>query len=185
MQFKNTRELVTAVKASGSHFFDEDTMRFFGSRVESGVYGEDGTTFITSEQDSMGYVYDGQRRYFPRVVSQGRTMLMIDRIGPDDGFPTPAAAKDWIKSQTTNVRHLVTKFGNPAKDQKVTISPEGVETFISYGTVIARRHNGVLTLDTHADDYSQTTSTYLNQFTGMTKPERRKAASIIREDMNA
>ena len=101
MGFKNTREIIRAAKDSGSHFFDPGTMRFFGSRVERGVYGEDGRVFITSEQDSEGVVYDGQRRYFPREAYSGPVMLMIDRIGPDDGFSTLEEARAWVKAHIT------------------------------------------------------------------------------------
>lgn len=38
-------------KEAGYHFFDRATMRFFDSRVESGLYrGKGGVYFITSEQ---------------------------------------------------------------------------------------------------------------------------------------
>lgn len=35
------------LRAGGNHFFDPDTMRFFGSRVESSLYKNN--TFVTSE----------------------------------------------------------------------------------------------------------------------------------------
>lgn len=34
-------------RLAGGHFFDRDTMKFFGSRIESGLYKN--STFITSE----------------------------------------------------------------------------------------------------------------------------------------
>lgn len=40
------------VKARGSHFFDADTMRSFGSRISGNVYPTDfGTYIVTSERD--------------------------------------------------------------------------------------------------------------------------------------
>lgn len=60
---------------------------------------------------------------------------------------------------------LLTKFGNPAKDQKVVSEPEG-KTFYSYGTPIARKnHDGTVTLFP-AWNYSQTTNYYRGQFLG-------------------
>jgi hypothetical protein len=44
-------ELIRLMKATGSHFFDKDTMRFFRSRVDYHVYaGVDGWYFVTSEK---------------------------------------------------------------------------------------------------------------------------------------
>lgn len=48
-------------KHMGRHFFDADSMRFFGSVIESEP--TDDGIFITSEKDSMGIVWDGKRRY--------------------------------------------------------------------------------------------------------------------------
>ena len=51
------------------HFFDADTMRFFGSRVAAyGYRGADGAVyFVTSERDSGPYAaWDGERRYTVR-----------------------------------------------------------------------------------------------------------------------
>ena len=89
-------------------------------------------------------------------------------------------------SNKVNVTALLTKFGNPARNQYVLTYPNGDKTFVSYETRIAEWRGGVLVLDVNADDYSQTTSTYLNQFSGMTKPERRKAAdTLVYENLNA
>ena len=90
-----------------------------------------------------------------------------------------------ITTNKANVTALLTKFGNPARDQYVISYPNGDKTFVSYETRIAELRNGALVLDICADDYSQTTSAYLNQFSGMTKPERRKATHIVRENLNA
>jgi hypothetical protein len=43
------------MRAAGSHWFDPDTMRFFGTRVEPTVYqGRGGVYFVTSEQPPHG-----------------------------------------------------------------------------------------------------------------------------------
>lgn len=41
----------------GGHFFDRDTMRFFGSKIESDLYSN--RCFITSENN-----FDGTKRYY-------------------------------------------------------------------------------------------------------------------------
>ncbi len=55
---------------SSGHFFDKDTMRFFGCRVLSEVYNSpDGLVyFVTSERDRHG-AWDYRRRYTVRAYS--------------------------------------------------------------------------------------------------------------------
>lgn len=44
-----------SMRSAGSHWFDPDTMRFFGTKVESTVYqGDGGVFFVTSEQPPHG-----------------------------------------------------------------------------------------------------------------------------------
>lgn len=50
--YKNIAEIKTVNKAAGYHWFDRSTMRFFKSKIESGVYG--GRFFVTSEQPPYG-----------------------------------------------------------------------------------------------------------------------------------
>jgi len=50
--FKTITDLKEANREAGLHFFDRDTMRFFKSKVESGMYA--GRYFITSEQGPHG-----------------------------------------------------------------------------------------------------------------------------------
>ena len=76
---RNETEVVQCVQATGSHFFDRDTMRSFGSRLHDPVYpAKFGTFFITSEQDRpMWYsdgtysrgAWNGARRYTVRFVA--------------------------------------------------------------------------------------------------------------------
>lgn len=44
-------------RKGGGHFFDTDTLRFWGSRIESSLYKN--RCFITSEDN-----YDGSKRYY-------------------------------------------------------------------------------------------------------------------------
>lgn len=63
-EFETIRQVRGANRAAGHHFFDRDTMAFFGSNVESPVYG--GRFFVTSEQDPAGTAWDGERRWTVR-----------------------------------------------------------------------------------------------------------------------
>mgnify|MGYP001156849128 CR=1 FL=1 len=72
-------------KEAGHHFFDRDTMRFFNSRIESGLYKDN--TFITSEQ----FDYNSPREYTIRRVVDGG--IKIETIGEFGQFETLEDAK--------------------------------------------------------------------------------------------
>lgn len=69
--YRSVAAIKRANKEAGRFFFSPDTMRFFDSRIESGVIG--GRMFVTSEQfeDSRG------NRPYPREFNV--------RIADDDG----------------------------------------------------------------------------------------------------
>ena len=72
------------------------------------------------------------------------------------------------------VRQFISKTsGNPVANQFVINSGNAVY-FQSYSTIIAKRENGVLTLDRDCWDYSRTTAKYRNQFTGYTTDETKR-----------
>lgn len=73
-------------RCKGQHFFSPSTLRYFGSRIGSRVYG--GRFFITSEQDSYG-AWGGKRRYTIRVVSNDAD---IDTWGEHGQFATRSGA---------------------------------------------------------------------------------------------
>ena len=50
----------------GGHFFDRDTMKFFGSRIESDLYKN--RCFITSEKN-----FDGTERFYASFQKTSRT----------------------------------------------------------------------------------------------------------------
>jgi hypothetical protein len=58
---------------NGGHFFDRDTMRFFGSRIESDLYKN--RCFITSEKN-----FDGTKRFYT-VRRFNKDFTSIDTIG--------------------------------------------------------------------------------------------------------
>ncbi len=51
-KYQNITEVKEANKANGGHWFQPDTLRFFGSRIEGGILR--GQYFITSEQPPHG-----------------------------------------------------------------------------------------------------------------------------------
>ena len=68
----------------GNHWFDTDTMRFFGTRVHSQVYA--GKYFVTSEYKGFG---DYERAY---TVREAREDGSIDTVGDFLGYETRAEA---------------------------------------------------------------------------------------------
>ena len=72
-------------KEAGYHFFDKDSMRFFNSRIETGLYKDN--TFITSER----YDYNYPREYTIRRAVDGG--IKIETIGEFRQFETLEDAK--------------------------------------------------------------------------------------------
>lgn len=61
--FNTIDEIKRANADAGLNWFAKETMRFFGSRIGSAVYG--GRYFVSSEQDNYG---NGDRRYTVRLA---------------------------------------------------------------------------------------------------------------------
>lgn len=64
MSFDSVDHVKWANKRAGQKWFDDDTMAWFSSKIETGLFG--GRFFVTSEQDKHGHVWDGKRRYTVR-----------------------------------------------------------------------------------------------------------------------
>lgn len=107
--YHDTRDIETAARLAGSHFFDPDTMRFFRSRVGERVYN--GRFFVTSEQNDHGGIRSPEpRRYTVRVViPAGRGLRFdIDDCGGFQAFASSAAANsaaERIAAGPFTVRH--------------------------------------------------------------------------------
>lgn len=72
---------------NGGHYFDPDTMRWFGSRVEGGVNVRGGSTIILMSNQDRGMVFEGRR---VAVLNGKRHYYMIvihPDGGIDDGWP--------------------------------------------------------------------------------------------------
>lgn len=89
MSFTTIDEIKAANRAAGEHWFSKDTMAWFNSRIESGVYG--GRFFVTSERDGSGQyaVWHGKRRYSIRRANDDGT---IDTVGECGQFASLARA---------------------------------------------------------------------------------------------
>lgn len=83
-------QIKRAAKAAGSHWFDEDTLRYFSSRISSHVYSVPGGALFVSSEQFRGYGSpDGPRLYTIRSCSfEG----VIDTIGEFQQYETSRAA---------------------------------------------------------------------------------------------
>ena len=83
--FASMNEIRIQNAQAGQHWFDPASMRFFGCRVGSAVYG--GRYFISSEQDtyvsSTGQpgAWGGQRRYTIRMAEADGSIETIGMFG--------------------------------------------------------------------------------------------------------
>ena len=82
--YTSINEIRYEAQRAGSHFFDADSMRFFGSRILPTVYG--GRYFVTSEQDRYG---NGAKAYTVRVCRENGH---IDTVGEFQAYATRAQA---------------------------------------------------------------------------------------------
>jgi len=90
--FKNFSAFRAAYKATGNHFFDRATMRFFNSRIESGLLNKNGKQyFITSEC----YAQDTPRTYSLRRIDITENDILIRNI--NFVFKSKASAKERLR----------------------------------------------------------------------------------------
>ena len=81
-RFRDMAHVRTANINAGFHFFDQDTLRFFSSRVSDDLYG--GRFFVTSERTP-----DGPRQYTVRMVDDNAS---VTTVGEFRQYPTHYAA---------------------------------------------------------------------------------------------
>ena len=77
-------EVKSIVTANGSHFFDKDTMKYWGTCIETSVFHNG--CFVTSENDFWGT----KRLYTVRRFDFDGA---IDTIGEFQGYKTKEAAR--------------------------------------------------------------------------------------------
>lgn len=88
MSYLTIHEIKEANRATGRHFFEPSTMRFFNSRILRGVIG--GRYFVTSEKFDEGY----PRLYTVRVAHDNGH---IDDASEFQQFDTPAKARAFAR----------------------------------------------------------------------------------------
>ncbi len=84
----NLTAIKNAVKASGGHWFDKDTLAFFGSKIDSQYVWpvKGGAYFVSSEKCRWN---NGPRLYSVRFCSDAGD---IDTVGEFQGYKTAKAA---------------------------------------------------------------------------------------------
>ena len=93
-------EIKARHKASGGHWFDPGSLRFFSSRLSRKVYPvNDGALFISSEQNkpvliSTGWTKEGPRLYSIRFCSDAGA---IETIGEFQAYRSLTAARHAAK----------------------------------------------------------------------------------------
>lgn len=93
-------EIKARHKATGGHWFDPGSLRFFSSRLSSKVFPVDGgALFISSEQNkpvliSTGWTVGGPRRYSIRFCSDDG---QIETIGEFQAYRSLTAARHAAK----------------------------------------------------------------------------------------
>jgi hypothetical protein len=86
--YRSMADVESANRQIGNHWFDRDTMRFFNTKIESGLIG--GKYFITSER----YDEDRPRRYSVRRADTDGT---IDTVGEFHAHLTREDAREVIR----------------------------------------------------------------------------------------
>jgi hypothetical protein len=88
-----------AVRSAGGHWFDAETLRFFGSRIGGTVYSvPDGCLFVSSEH--TGFDRQG-RAYSVRYVSDAGE---VDTVGDFLQYRTREAAHSAAKREQRRLR---------------------------------------------------------------------------------
>ena len=88
MKYESIADIKTANRAKGHHWFDNDTLGFFKSRVGESVYG--GRFFVSSEKGP-----NMQRRYTVREASKDGS---ISTVGEFQQYATLAQARSAAQS---------------------------------------------------------------------------------------
>lgn len=90
VMFKTMSDVRTKNKEAGFNFFDKETMKFWDSKVESGLFR--GTYFITSEKNGI----NGKPRQFTirQVLKTGE----IRTVGKGREYSTLESARDGVKA---------------------------------------------------------------------------------------
>jgi hypothetical protein len=108
--YRTVADVKRANAAIGHHYFDRETLRFFGSRVGSTVYG--GRYFVTSERDEaissrFPAAWNGERRYTVREAADDGS---ISTVGAFGAYRTGAAARKVAEALAADRARTLTAF---------------------------------------------------------------------------
>lgn len=94
-EFSSVPQMKVAVTNSGSHWFDKNTMRFFNSKIETGILNR--RFFITSERQELSDPKKYTIRYFVRD-EDAVPALECYTVGDFQQFDSVADAKKYLKA---------------------------------------------------------------------------------------
>ena len=95
---KTIADVRAAARRAGSHWFDRDTVRYWGTRVRSALYG--GRIFVTSEHNYSRT----STCYSVRLVTVAGEDFEIDTIGGFQRFATVTGARNYAKRAAAVLR---------------------------------------------------------------------------------
>ncbi|KKL12388.1 hypothetical protein LCGC14_2536270, partial [marine sediment metagenome] len=109
--FNSILEIEQHNKAIGHHWFDADSLRYFSSRINDELFGQDadgwrGNVFITSERD--GFEHD--RRYTVRQIT---TTGFIRNVGGFQAYSSLSSAKSAARRYVKTPRYLLGDHDEP------------------------------------------------------------------------
>jgi hypothetical protein len=93
--YQTIEDVKAANRSIGHHYFDRGTMRFFNSKIESGLIG--GKYFITSERMELNM----PKRYSVRMAAPDGT---IDSIGEFQQYDSKEDAREAIRAIMSEVK---------------------------------------------------------------------------------
>ncbi len=89
MSYDTIADMATANRTAGNHWFDRDTLEWFGSKIETDVlYGR---YFVSSEQDQHG-AWGGERRYTIRMCDDRGAVHSLGQFGEYNTLPAAVHA---------------------------------------------------------------------------------------------
>lgn len=126
--------LMEAVRRSGSHFFDKDTMRYFKSRIDDVTFtGPDGWYFVTSEKHESAFAQINEpRKYTVRRLSVTPNDLRLYELGGFQAYPT-------LRRARTAARHAAKVGAAICPDCKLRLLYEAETSCGECQAYVARR----------------------------------------------
>jgi hypothetical protein len=139
-----------AIHDAGSHWFDPDTMRFFGTRVLNGTVfqGDGGVYFVTSEWDGFRGKDEGKRAYTVRkfvpdsadIETIGEVYQYHDADDAVEAASTLAGKGEAIREQHRPITDAEQFMHDCRKHGKPTADKDDCESL----TILGKRHHKLM-----------------------------------------